>query len=466
MVLFPPSVSRSAARAGPTFDRTASAYATAATIPFPNFHSPRLPPAMLHDPTLHFPFGDRAHPLLPYGAHARDGRPTPAPLDTRLDDDDPAVRGARAPELRDLDRQLRENRSRAISAASETSDLLALDEIADDAAPLPDRDRRRAIHIPTRTRSAYPRPRPPPAALPVVPPVAPPALTRVRSSSKQVGTATAASHEPSSGSDSLASSMATVDTRATSILPPLQERGADERDALEPVAGDDPRSFDLVSAPHAAAATPYSLEHRSTQLFSRQHLTVIFEDPSLLLRFTSFLSVGRPASIPTLIYYLDATKALKAIAYANAIAESLEPMPAHDFSAAAARPTQNPGLAQKASAAFDVLVRDALPAYITHIYTHVVSLSIAKRITGTLPATLRDASEGLAEVFCLTDPTRPDNPIIFASEEFHRTTQYGMSYAIGRNCRFLQGPRTNPASIDRLRAATAEGREHCEVLLN
>ena len=50
--------------------------------------------------------------------------------------------------------------------------------------------------------------------------------------------------------------------------------------------------------------------------------------------------------------------------------------------------------------------------------------------------------------------------------EFHRTTQYGMSYVIGRNCRFLQGPKTNPYSVTRLREAMDSGRECVEVFLN
>jgi hypothetical protein len=73
-------------------------------------------------------------------------------------------------------------------------------------------------------------------------------------------------------------------------------------------------------------------------------------------------------------------------------------------------------LEEKANHAFDVLVRDDLPAFITHVFTQVVSVNISKRITGNLPPMLREASEGLAEVFCLTDPSRTDNPIIFASE--------------------------------------------------
>ena len=317
-----------------------------------------------------------------------------------------------------------------------------------------------------------------------------------------------ASYPRTSESDSASDSFGTSDTRATSVLPPLQVKfPVEDGDSLSPINDDDPSSFDLVQ-PHSGVLRPYSLEHRSAQLFSREHLEVIFADPSLLLRFTSFLGACRPWSIPILIYHLDATKALRAVNYSNAVADSLEPLHGHDFTATPARPTVNSVLEDKARQAFDVLVRDDLPAYVTHIYTQVVSRSIAKRVTGTLSPRLRDASEGLAEVFCLTDPNRPDNPIIFASEgtcalpsrrlavspslpfgappvgplalpvpsltpclpsprtEFYRTTQYGMSYAIGRNCRFLQGPRTNPDSVDRLRQAVESGRQHCEVFLN
>jgi hypothetical protein len=142
----------------------------------------------------------------------------------------------------------------------------------------------------------------------------------------------------------------------------------------------------------------------------------IFKDTPSLLRFTSFLSVARPQSVPVLIYYLDALKAIRAINYANAVAEALEPLPEHDFTQNPPRSTVNAILEDKARQAFDALVREDLPAFITHIFIQVVSLSIQKRITGNLSPLLREASEGLAEVFCLSDPSRSDNPIIFASE--------------------------------------------------
>lgn len=41
-----------------------------------------------------------------------------------------------------------------------------------------------------------------------------------------------------------------------------------------------------------------------------------------------------------------------------------------------------------------------------------------------------------------------------------------MNYAIGRNCRFLQGPRTNPNSVRRLAEAVRAGKETTEVFVN
>ncbi|KAL9047250.1 MAG: hypothetical protein Q9206_006855 [Seirophora lacunosa] len=199
-------------------------------------------------------------------------------------------------------------------------------------------------------------------------------------------------------------------------LPPLQAHSAlDEYDQMRPLSGDLLGSFDLV-APPVEAHQPFSLEKRTEQLFSREHLQVVFSNPTLLLRFTAFLSTHHPDSVPLLIHYLDALKALRAIRYSNAVAEALTPIRGHEFTTSPIAATINPALENRAAQAFDALVDHDLPAYITHMYIQIVSLSISQRITGTLAPHLREASEGLAECFVLTDVTRPDNPIIFASE--------------------------------------------------
>lgn len=230
-----------------------------------------------------------------------------------------------------------------------------------------------------------------------------------------------------SRSRSRSGSVSSYQTNATS-LPALQQRPFDDHDQLEPLCEEDqlnPGSFDLV-APCDGETKQYSLETRSELLFSAEHLKVIFKDPSLFLRFTEFLGAERASSVPILLYYLDAVKALKALEYSNAVSNSLESVLGLEFTGMTIKPVRNQDLEEKAEKAFAALVKDDLPAYITHIYIQTVSLSIQRRITGTLPPHLREASEGLAEVFCLTDPSRPDNPIVFASE--------GKSTTIVSNC--------------------------------
>lgn len=260
-----------------------------------------------------------------------------------------------------------------------------------------------------------------------------------------------------------------AETQASSIsiLPPLQSKPLDDIGLLDPLAEeDDPRNFELVAPTDELIPGVYGLEKRAEQLLSTEHLEMIFADPKQLLRFTGFLNSYRPNSIPILIFYLDALKAQRAIDYANAISQALDPIAGLAFTEQAPPATHNSVLRAKADQAFQVLVTEDLPAYVVHVWILVVSISIQRRITGTLAPHLREASEGLAEVFCLSDPSRPDNPIVFASEEFHRTTQYGMTYAIGRNCRFLQGPRTNPNSVRRIAIACKNKKEHTEVFVN
>lgn len=66
----------------------------------------------------------------------------------------------------------------------------------------------------------------------------------------------------------------------------------------------------------------------------------------------------------------------------------------------------------------------------------------------------------------VTDATQDDNPIIFANDAFLRLTGYARDEVIGRNCRFLQGPDTDPLAIARLRNAVAAGEDIAIDILN
>lgn len=66
----------------------------------------------------------------------------------------------------------------------------------------------------------------------------------------------------------------------------------------------------------------------------------------------------------------------------------------------------------------------------------------------------------------ITDPNLPDNPIIFANPGFCALTGYSAQETIGRNCRFLQGPETDPAVVREIHEAVAQRRPFTGVLLN
>ncbi len=71
---------------------------------------------------------------------------------------------------------------------------------------------------------------------------------------------------------------------------------------------------------------------------------------------------------------------------------------------------------------------------------------------------LREALAALPVNITISDATDPDLPLMYVNAAFGRTTGYGLDEVIGRNCRFLQGPATDPAAIDRLRAALRDER--------
>nr|AML79658.1 putative LOV domain-containing protein [Anemone hupehensis] len=61
--------------------------------------------------------------------------------------------------------------------------------------------------------------------------------------------------------------------------------------------------------------------------------------------------------------------------------------------------------------------------------------------------------ERIEKNFVITDPRLPDNPIIFASDSFLELTEYSREEILGRNCRFLQGPETDPETVKKIRKA-------------
>jgi len=80
---------------------------------------------------------------------------------------------------------------------------------------------------------------------------------------------------------------------------------------------------------------------------------------------------------------------------------------------------------------------------------------------------LRDRAVGATALSVLiADARLPDRPIVDVNPAFERLTGYRSDEVTGRNCRFLQGPGTDPAVVSRIRSAVDESRQFTEVVLN
>jgi len=68
--------------------------------------------------------------------------------------------------------------------------------------------------------------------------------------------------------------------------------------------------------------------------------------------------------------------------------------------------------------------------------------------------------------FAISDPSLPDNPIVYCSQGFLDLTEYTLDQVLGRNCRFLQGPGTDQSAVDVIRKGVREGIDTSVCLLN
>jgi PAS domain S-box-containing protein len=66
----------------------------------------------------------------------------------------------------------------------------------------------------------------------------------------------------------------------------------------------------------------------------------------------------------------------------------------------------------------------------------------------------------------ITDPALPDNPMIFVSDNFVEHTGYSPQECLGKNCRFLQGPGTDPKAVEAIRKALQAESEITVDILN
>lgn len=93
-----------------------------------------------------------------------------------------------------------------------------------------------------------------------------------------------------------------------------------------------------------------------------------------------------------------------------------------------------------------------------------------KLLRGIKTAVFLDVIQNFAEhttsSVLITDPHQEDNPIIYVNEVFTTNTGYTKEDVLGKNCRFLQGAKTNPDDRKKIREAIAAKRSVTVEILN
>lgn len=79
---------------------------------------------------------------------------------------------------------------------------------------------------------------------------------------------------------------------------------------------------------------------------------------------------------------------------------------------------------------------------------------------------LRATCDKMKIAVTVADPDCDDHPLIYANPAFLELTGYAADEVLGRNCRFLQGPGTNDADLEPLRARMSRSRYGSACMLN
>ena len=192
-------------------------------------------------------------------------------------------------------------------------------------------------------------------------------------------------------------------------------------DDINRYSTDELTAYDLRPPPPTVSDA--NAESIASRLWSPEHLKIILQDTQHSQRFRAFLRGYHPDLATTLARYVEAQKALAAIRYANALADVVSSgktsdaqqlsQPSSARTDAVVVDTHFQSFSQKA---LDELVTEALPSFITYCMMTVVTECLVKDITRSNSPYMRDLVKGLAEVYCMSDPNQPDNPVVFASE--------------------------------------------------
>jgi PAS domain S-box-containing protein len=109
-----------------------------------------------------------------------------------------------------------------------------------------------------------------------------------------------------------------------------------------------------------------------------------------------------------------------------------------------------------------VLDQHAAPSRIVGTIVDRTGLNRCEEETVVRARALESTTDGI--LITTADP--PDYPIVYANPGFERLTGYSTQEALGRNCRFLQGPQTDRRAVREIREGLASGAGAHVTLLN
>ena len=113
-----------------------------------------------------------------------------------------------------------------------------------------------------------------------------------------------------------------------------------------------------------------------------------------------------------------------------------------------------------------------------HFLTKVMKSMVKKEIKKRKVTLLSDKSvdyqlqlkdralAATAEGITISDNLQPDNPIVYANEGFERLTGYTKEEVLGKNCRFLQGEKSDPDTKEEIRKSIHAERPCSVEILN
>ncbi|HYD99120.1 MAG TPA: PAS domain S-box protein [Alphaproteobacteria bacterium] len=102
----------------------------------------------------------------------------------------------------------------------------------------------------------------------------------------------------------------------------------------------------------------------------------------------------------------------------------------------------------------------------------VQDVTLRKRTAAALIESQADNQRLLAALevspvtLCIADALKPDLPLVYVNRAFTSMTGYSAEEAVGRNCRFLQGPHTDPESLQAIRDGLASARPFRAEVVN